>query len=753
MATLPDAQAQGERRAPQAPMGTAQYQSRTGMEEAPGAYLSQAGNEIQQAGEIVRRANLQQDQLMAQDAANRLNEWRNHLEFDPGSGFKNAQGSAAVGQQFRKDQQQRFSDAMQGINDSLENDQQKKFFQQHAQVLGLQYQSALLQHQSQQTENFNRETADSGVKLQLRDMGARPLDELNFQTGLSAINGIIDQEGARRHLPPKQIEELKGQYRDAAYTTRILSVLDNDPYLAGKMLDMHIGELGPASQVHLKDQVVKGVKLVQQRDLAQGIVSGRKLLDPQDLYPAIQNKPPLANVVKSLESGGRRYDDNGNLLTSQKGAQGEMQVMPATAKNPGYGVRPAKDDSPEELARVGGDYLGAMTARYQDPALILAAYNAGPGAVDKWIQQYGDPRAGQIRSSDWAAKIPFKETKDYVANGLKKINVDASSPGAPASTPTANELKTRLPAMIDEARQAAQRMYPNDPVFADSVAARTQAYANTIIAQQETQQAAARDMLTRGLVGTKPDGSDRPQNIDELLAPPRMKDAWNQATPETQLAIQGRFAKGEKGWTPDGIRRYDYLHGLSVADPEKFLATDFTREFGHMPDAKVVDLINLRDTINRKDAAQQSKDLNFQRAKSWIDDILKPVRLGRSAKPNSSQAKESVVFYGQLEQLMEQYHNDPKNNRWPDQQTTRQMAASLLANVKVPGTIFGGAWPNEEPLYKAKEKGETPVIPEELRTKMTKALTKANRGVRPTEEQIQANYELYLRQPQKAKQP
>ncbi len=132
---------------------------------------------------------------------------------------------------------------------------------------------------------------------------------------------------------------------------------------------------------------------------------------------------------------------------------------------------------------------------------------------------------------------------------------------------------------------------------------------------------------------------------------------------------------------------------------------------------------------------------------------MKPVRLGRSAKPNSSQAKESVVFYGQLEQLMEQYHNDPKNNRWPDQQTTRQMAASLLANVKVPGTIFGGAWPNEEPLYKAKEKGETPVIPEELRTKMTKALTKANRGVRPTEEQIQANYELYLRQPQKAKQP
>lgn len=61
-----------------------------------------------------------------------------------------------------------------------------------------------------------------------------------------------------------------------------------------------------------------------------------------------------------------------------------MQTMPGTLASPGFGVQPAKDGSPEEQARVGRDYLGAMAQKYNgDPIAASAAYNWGPENFDK----------------------------------------------------------------------------------------------------------------------------------------------------------------------------------------------------------------------------------------------------------------------------------------------------------------------------------------------------------------------------------
>jgi hypothetical protein len=86
---------------------------------------------------------------------------------------------------------------------------------------------------------------------------------------------------------------------------------------------------------------------------------------------------------------------------SPKGATGIGQVMPDTARDPGYGVRPlAAEDlmDPAENIRFSADYLGAMMREFDgDVPLALAAYNAGPGAV----QEYG-------------GIPPFAETQNYV---------------------------------------------------------------------------------------------------------------------------------------------------------------------------------------------------------------------------------------------------------------------------------------------------------------------------------------------------
>jgi soluble lytic murein transglycosylase len=118
---------------------------------------------------------------------------------------------------------------------------------------------------------------------------------------------------------------------------------------------------------------------------------------------AQQTFEEIVAAVKQAESRGKRYADDGKTLTtSAKGALGEMQVMPKTITNPGFGVAPAKDKSPDEIARVGRDYLQAMLSKYGDQEKALIAYNWGPGVTDKWIAAGASPE-----------KLPA-ETRTYI---------------------------------------------------------------------------------------------------------------------------------------------------------------------------------------------------------------------------------------------------------------------------------------------------------------------------------------------------
>jgi len=118
----------------------------------------------------------------------------------------------------------------------------------------------------------------------------------------------------------------------------------------------------------------------------------------------------LFPIQEQAESGG-----NPNAV-SPKGAKGLMQLMPGTQRDPGFGVVPAKDDSPAENRRVGQDYMKAMYAKYGDLDTALAAYNWGPGKVDEWIKAGADP-----------AKLPA-ETRNYISKIKTAYGEDAPAP-------------------------------------------------------------------------------------------------------------------------------------------------------------------------------------------------------------------------------------------------------------------------------------------------------------------------------------
>jgi len=132
----------------------------------------------------------------------------------------------------------------------------------------------------------------------------------------------------------------------------------------------------------------------------------------QDLSSANPNTPtvmpPNFDQMLQVESGNRDFDAQGRPIVSPKGARYAAQVMPATARDPGFGVRPAADDTPAESNRVGRDYYQAMLNKYPgQPELARAAYNAGPGAVDAAIQK------SMMQGGSPLDYLP-KETQGYV---------------------------------------------------------------------------------------------------------------------------------------------------------------------------------------------------------------------------------------------------------------------------------------------------------------------------------------------------
>jgi len=114
------------------------------------------------------------------------------------------------------------------------------------------------------------------------------------------------------------------------------------------------------------------------------------------------------NKMRQIESGNRDYDSQGRPIVSPKGAMYAGQVMPNTARDPGFGVRPAQNNTPEEFNRVGVEYYDAMLRKYNgNEQLAQAAYNAGPGRVDQAI------RMSQQRGGDPLQYLP-RETQQYV---------------------------------------------------------------------------------------------------------------------------------------------------------------------------------------------------------------------------------------------------------------------------------------------------------------------------------------------------
>lgn len=157
------------------------------------------------------------------------------------------------------------------------------------------------------------------------------------------------------------------------------------------------------------------------------------------------------NLLKAIarQESGFRTD-----VVSKAGAQGVMQLMPATAK--AMGVKDAMD--PEQNIMGGAKLISQLLKKYDgDVKLALAGYNAGIGNVAKY---HGVP--------------PFEETKNYIKkvmnyyqNGVNAPNTKVTVQGSGAAAASASE-PAKLYSTLVPTDNAPQRSEPDASLLADS---------------------------------------------------------------------------------------------------------------------------------------------------------------------------------------------------------------------------------------------------------------------------------------------
>jgi soluble lytic murein transglycosylase len=144
-------------------------------------------------------------------------------------------------------------------------------------------------------------------------------------------------------------------------------------------------------------------------------------------YPTVPVPPTVQPYWTIIHAISRQESQFDRQIVSRAGAIGLMQLMPGTARETagriGLTYSPSSLTDPAYNVQLGVNYFQRMFDNYGSYPLAIAAYNAGPGNVNKWLAANGDPRSGQVDMVDWIEAIPFSETRGYVQRVLENAVV------------------------------------------------------------------------------------------------------------------------------------------------------------------------------------------------------------------------------------------------------------------------------------------------------------------------------------------
>lgn len=424
--------------------------------------ISAAGDALGQAANVQSQIAIDAQNLANQtrvnDAVNQLKTAQQDLMYNPQTGVQSQTGVNAIqrqsGMSLADEYTSKLSDAASSISAQLSNPMQMRAFNEQASDIATQFHGATTQWEGQQFKAYALSTQQGTVKLASNQVALNYNNPDQIDAGLQAIDAATYQAGKINGTAATEIEANQTAMKSNALTGAIDAALQQGQTTYANQL------LAKYSPQMTADDILK-VNGKLNSYIGTQVAASTVSSVMTSIGPQLSNSPlsRMQAITAQSESGNRETNADGSTITSAKGAQGVMQVMPTTNTDPGFGVIPAQNNSPQERARVGNDYLAAMVQRYGDPAKAWAAYNTGPGALDAAMakaQAAGTPGA-------WLQNLPA-ETQAYVQKNVAAYQSGAVNTTRPALADViaqvrANPVLQQKPEWMQQAVTLATQQY------------------------------------------------------------------------------------------------------------------------------------------------------------------------------------------------------------------------------------------------------------------------------------------------------
>lgn len=354
------------------------------------------------AGKLYQKSRDDADTAALIDAESKLSDWKLSTMFDPEKGVYARKGRNAL--DITNQTLPQFEQQAEQLAAGLTNERQRARFKQIAASQRNSLSSELNRYEFGERQRFYDETDEASLNSAAKGATAYYQDPEQIAYYQNKGARVIAANGERKGLPREAIEQNVQNFNSGIAVSVVERMMADDPLKAQQYYATASGFMTPDDQ--LKVTRVLGTEVRKQ----MGSQIGTTLWESGTL--GIDALPAL---VIQAESGGDP------MAVSPKGARGLMQLMPDTAKEVAGELGIAYDEDrltsdPQYNMALGTAYLNKMLGKYNGNAVLaLAAYNAGPGSVDKWVKEYGDPRTGEIDTQEFIDKIPFGETRAYVA--------------------------------------------------------------------------------------------------------------------------------------------------------------------------------------------------------------------------------------------------------------------------------------------------------------------------------------------------
>lgn len=415
----------------------------------PGQQIQEFGSALMGAGtEAMSVATDMQhyvNQVQIMDAVNKARQKALDLTFDPQSGYQMVKGEAAIrpqddGTSLPDSYTAKFRSSIQDISAGLSNEAQRQEFALKADTLSTEFRGDVQRHLEKEFKDHTLSVADGTIKLSTDEAKRNWNNPDKIEAAALQIKTAIVRAGQINGWSASETKARMMVATSNAHAGVIESALQSgNPTYANAYMQKFSSDMTADDLLKANGLIGKSMDAAQ---VQSAIVSTKKEL-ASEFAPT--DKDVAWSAIKGRESRVRQFNNDGSVVTSPKGAIGIAQVMPSTgpeaAKLAGLPWDPVRFKSdPAYNEALGRAYFEEQLRTFKgNLPMAMAAYNAGPGAVQKAMAKAAD--SGDKGS--WLTKLP-DETQKYVAWCMDKYRAG----GANISKPTESEFIDRAMAKI-----------------------------------------------------------------------------------------------------------------------------------------------------------------------------------------------------------------------------------------------------------------------------------------------------------------